>query len=488
MTSITDISNQQGKYGTVKRSVLRNLFISMLTFGLFVGLIFPPFAKFILDTDKAYSPIFISLCVLAGLLVGVFNFFIFRHFVSQELNLIQKGMNHVNVNIADAEVLEEDCVSECTLIITSADIIGDISLSFNSMTHEIFKRLELDGEIKSLNSKLMHSVELKDVSDTILKKIASVMSAKAGLLYGGKTEEMELLSHFGVDISDWITTNLSGHFGPINKALKSGDILSYSQLVGWEWFSQSTPFGSFKPGSILLVPLMAKQQTVGLLVLACDIQKPSPQQKKTLEILRTFAAPYLDNSILHKKITELAAIDDLTNILNRRFGMRRLKEEYSRSTRHGVPISAVMIDIDHFKDFTDTFGHNAGDAVLRMVASTLRNNLRVEDMVCRYGGEEFLMGLAGAGMNDSAIVAERIRRAIETNHIRWGDKHLSVTISSGIATYPVVRASVCEELITAADKALYAAKEFGRNQVTVNDGTQILRFKELKIDDLAKKE
>ncbi len=84
MTSITDISNQQGKYGTVKRSVLRNLFISMLTFGLFVGLIFPPFAKFILDTDKAYSPIFISLCVLAGLLVGVFNFFIFRHLVSRE--------------------------------------------------------------------------------------------------------------------------------------------------------------------------------------------------------------------------------------------------------------------------------------------------------------------------------------------------------------------------------------------------------------------
>jgi len=477
MTSITDTSKQQGKYGTVKRSVLRNLLTSMLTFGIFVGLIFPPFAKFILDTDKAYSPIFIFLCVLAGLLVGIFNFFIFRLLVSRELNLIQKGMNHVNVNIADAEVLEEDCVSECTLKITSADIIGDISLSFNSMTHEIFKRLELDGEVKTLNSKLMHSVELKDVSDTILNKIASVMNAKAGLLYGGKTEEIQLLSHFGVDKTDGITSILSDQFGPINKALKSGDILSYSQLDGWEWFSQSTPLGNFKPGSILLVPLMAKQQTVGLLVLACDIQEPSPQQKKTIETLRSFAAPYLDNSILHKKITELAAIDDLTNILNRRFGMRRLKEEYSRSTRHGVPISAVMIDIDHFKDFNDTFGHNAGDAVLKMV-----------DMVCRYGGEEFLMGLAGAGMNDSAIVAERIRRAIETNHIRWGDKHLSVTISSGIATYPVVRASVCEELITAADKALYAAKEFGRNQVTVNDGTQILRFNELKIEDLAKKE
>ena len=479
-------SKQQGKYGSVKRSVLRNLLISMLTFGLFVGLIFPPFARFILDTDKAYSPIFISLCILAGLLVGVFNFFIFRHLVSRELKLIQKGMNHVNVNIADAEILEEDCVSECTLKITSADIIGDISLSFNSMTHEIFKRLELDGEIKDLNSKLMHSVELEDVSDTILKKLSPVMNAKAGLLYGGKAEKMRLLSHFGVDKTDGITSIISDQFGPIKKALKSGEILSYSQLNGWKWFSQSTPLGNFNPGSILLVPLMAKQQTVGLVILACGIQEPSPHQKKTLETLRSFAAPYLDNSILHKKITELAAIDDLTNILNRRFGMRRLKEEYSRSARHGVPISAVMIDIDHFKDFNDTFGHNAGDAVLKMVATTLRDSLRAEDMVCRYGGEEFLLGLAGAGMNDSAIVAERIRRAIETNHIRWGEKHLSVTISSGIATYPVVRASVCEELITAADKALYAAKEFGRNQVTINDGAQILRFEELKIGDLDK--
>ena len=378
-------------------------------------------------------------------------------------------------------------ISECTLEITSADIIGDISLSFNGMTHEIFKRLELDGEARILNSNLTHSVELEDVADTILNRMAAVMGAKAGLLYGGKVGEMQLLSHFGVDKTDGITSILADQFGPIEKALKSEDILSYSQLDGWKWFSQSTPLGSFKPGSILLIPLMAKQQPVGLLVLACGIKKPSPQQKKTLETLRSFAAPYLDNSILHKRITELAAIDDLTNILNRRFGMRRLREEYSRASRHGVPISAVMMDIDHFKDFNDTFGHNAGDAVLKMVASTLQDNLRSEDMVCRYGGEEFLMGIAGAGMNDSALISERIRRAIETNHIRWGDKHLSVTISSGIATYPIVRASVCKELITAADKALYAAKEFGRNQVAVNDGAQILRFAELKLGEQEEK-
>jgi len=480
MSFISNASIKQGKYGAVKRSVLRNLLFSMLAFGLFVGLLFPPFAKIVLKTDRAYSLIFISMCVGAGLMVGVFNFLIFRFLVSRELDLIQKGMNHVNVNIADAEVLEDDCASECTLEITSADIIGDIALSFNDMTHEIFKRLELEGETRMLNSKLMLSVELEDVANTILNRLAAVVDAKAGLLYGRKVEEMQLLSHFGVDKSDGITKILAGQFGPIEKALRSGKIHAYTQLDGWEWFSLSTPIGNFKPGSILLIPLMAKQQAVGLVILACGIQPLDSQQEKALETLRSFAAPNLDNSILHKRITELAAIDELTNILNRRFGLRRLKEEYSRSTRHGVPICVVMVDIDHFKDFNDTFGHNAGDAVLKMVASTIRDNLRSEDMVCRYGGEEFLVALAGAGMNDGALITERIRRAIETNRVQWGDKHLSVTISSGIATYPVVRASVCEELITAADQALYAAKEFGRNQVTVNDGNQILRLAELK--------
>jgi len=477
----------QGKYGFVKRSVLRNLLFSMLAFGLFVGLIFPPFARIILQTDRAYSPIFISLCVAAGLLVGVFNFFIFRRTVSRELSLIQKGMNHVNTNIADAEVMDDNCLSECTLKITSADIIGEIALSFNAMTEEIFKRLMLDGETRTLNTNLSHSVELIDVSKTILDRLASVMDAKAGLIYNSREDKLELLTHFGVDNTDTITNVFAARFGPIEKALKLGDILAYSQLDGWEWIGQSTPLGNFKPGSILLIPLLTKKQTVGIVILACGSQKPSPQQMKALETLRSSAAPYLDNSILHMKISELAAIDELTNILNRRFGLRRLKEEFSRSARHGLPLSAVMIDIDHFKDFNDTFGHNAGDAILKMVASTLQENLRAEDMLCRYGGEEFLISLSGAGMNDSAVFTERIRRAIETLRIQWGDQQLSVKISCGVATYPIIRASVCEELITAADKALYAAKEFGRNQTAFNNGEKILRYTELKLGEIKEK-
>lgn len=476
------------KYGNVTRSVLRNLLISMLSFGLAVGLIFPPFARLILNTEEAFSPLFISMCITAGLVVGFANFFIFRVLVSRELTTIQNGMDHINANISAVEVLEQDCLEECTLNVTSADIIGDISLSFNNMAFEIFKRLEMEGETRLLNSQLIHSVELEDVAAIILKRIATVANSKAGILYGSIAERMQLLSRFGIDNSDEVSHFLSKEHGPVEQALSANEIITFIEKDGWEWFSQSTPLGNFRPGSIILIPLVVKQKQVGLIVLANSREPLSRKQIKSLETLRRFAAPYMDNSILHKRISDLAAVDDLTGILNRRFGMRRLKEEFSRATRHGVPISAVMVDIDHFKNFNDTFGHNAGDEVLKMVATTIEKSMRMEDMVCRYGGEEFLIGLTGAGMHDGANIIERIRRTIETEKINWGKKHLAVTISSGIATYPVVRASVCEELVSVADKALYAAKEFGRNQVTVNDGNQVLRYNDLNMSINYKRE
>ncbi len=485
MAAFSENTNKS-EYGHIKRSVLKNLLFSMLTFGLVVGLIFPPFARAVLGTEKAYSAIFVSMCIMAGLLVGAMNFVIFRIIVSRELKRVQTGMHHVNQNITMANVLEDGCENQCLLDVTSADIIGDITISFNEMTTEIFKRLELESETRILNEQLIKSVELEEVAETILQRMSQVVSAKGGLLYGGSIEKMDLLADIGIDKNGNVPHSMEGEFGPINQAINAGGIMTYAQMDGWDWLSQSTPLGTFKPRSILLVPLIAKQRTVGLIILACGLEKPGKKQYKKLEALRSFAAPFLDNAMLHQKITELAAIDDLTMILNRRFGLRRMREEFSRATRHGGAMSAVMIDIDHFKKFNDTFGHDAGDLVLKTAASILSSNLRSEDMVCRYGGEEFLIVLAGAGMNDGAILAERIRRSIETTEVNWVEKKLSITISIGIATYPVARASVCEELITFADKSLFAAKEFGRNQVAVFNGEEAVPFSSLEIGDVAR--
>ena len=467
---------------TPKRSILRNLFFSMLAFGLAVGLVFPPFARIVLNTEKAFSILFISMCVGAGLIVGLANYMIFNTVVTKELSIIQNSMDHINANISEIEVMESNCLDQCTLEVKSADIIGDISQSFNYMAFEIFKRLELEGNTRNMNALLMQSNEVEDVAKSVLLTMSEIVKAKAGLLYGGSADEMQLFARFGIDSNSVNKILYPEAYGPVEKSIGSGEIIHYTQIDGWEWFSQSTPLGNFKPGSILIIPLMAKNKPVGLILYACGNDPLSEEQNQSIQSMCDFAAPNLDNAILHKRISDLAAIDELTGILNRRFGMRRLKEEFSRASRHGAPVSAVMMDIDHFKNFNDTFGHNAGDVVLKMVAKTIQDNLRMEDMVCRYGGEEFLVGLSGAGMNDSAVIIERIRRAIETSQINWGGNQLNVTISCGIATYPIVRASVCEELITAADQALYAAKDLGRNLVAIHDGNTYLRFSELNIN------
>jgi two-component system cell cycle response regulator len=169
----------------------------------------------------------------------------------------------------------------------------------------------------------------------------------------------------------------------------------------------------------------------------------------------------------------LAAIDDLTKLLNRRFGMRRLGEEFSRAARHGVPVSVIMLDIDHFKEFNDTYGHDAGDAVLRAVGRVLEGSVRAGDVVCRYGGEELMVVAPGTGGDDAGKLAERLRRLVETMPVVWRDQSLTVTVSLGTATWPIVRASFPEEMVTYADEALYHAKRSGRNRVSVHQGKEV---------------
>jgi len=460
---------------SVKRSVFRNLFFAMIAFGILVGLIFPPFAKIVLNSDRALSIEFFAMCVAAGFLVGLVNFTLFRMVVSRDLARVVAGMKHVLEGVAAAENTGSGCTKGCKLEVTSNDAIGEIESSFNDMTEAIARRLALEESTRSLHTGLAASVELEDVSKIILSSMAQIRGAKAALLYGDTGEALELVAEFGIDRNDQLPKKIYRESGPLHQSLESGKVLSLSPLQdGLEWIEQSTPLGRFRPKCILAVPLMTKGRAVGLGLMACNTDELPFDQMQILDSLRTQGAPYLQSAILHKKIKDLAAIDDLTLILNRRFGLRRLQEEFSRSVRHGVPLSVLMMDVDHFKNFNDTFGHNAGDAVLKMVSAEIESTIRSGDVVCRYGGEEFMVVAPGTGLNDAVKLGERLRRMIETTPIRYDTQSLSVTISMGVATWPMARVSISEELVTAADNALYFAKQSGRNQVAANWGEQML--------------
>ncbi len=167
--------------------------------------------------------------------------------------------------------------------------------------------------------------------------------------------------------------------------------------------------------------------------------------------------------MLHRD-RELAMTDDLTGLFNRRTIFERLREEMDRARRYATSISCIMMDLDHFKRINDTYGHLAGDEVLRAAASIARQNKRVPDVVGRYGGEEFLMLLPETGRTGARIVAERVRESIEDTLVEYDDSRIRITASLGVATAHNDEKLSGDELLQRADNALYEAKNRGRNR------------------------
>jgi diguanylate cyclase (GGDEF)-like protein/PAS domain S-box-containing protein len=163
----------------------------------------------------------------------------------------------------------------------------------------------------------------------------------------------------------------------------------------------------------------------------------------------------------NNKLTELASVDSLTQLRNRRAFEERLEDETRRWRRHGGDVSLVLLDIDHFKPYNDTFGHPRGDGVLRAMGRLLRLSLRATDFAARYGGEEFAIILPNTDRAGSLVVAEQLRRTIED--ASWDDR--AITASIGVATLGG-EITTAEELVDFADRALYRSKQGGRNQVT----------------------
>jgi two-component system, cell cycle response regulator len=169
-------------------------------------------------------------------------------------------------------------------------------------------------------------------------------------------------------------------------------------------------------------------------------------------------------SVANRKLHEAALSDVLTGLPNRRYAFQRIDEEWSEAARHARSLACIMIDIDHFKKVNDVYGHDVGDAVLRETAAVIRHALRRSDVVCRIGGEEFLVICPSTAAAPATHVAERIREEVAKRVIRFQDFEGQVTISLGVA---VRRNDMNDpsELLKAADQAVYAAKRDGRNRV-----------------------
>ena len=192
-----------------------------------------------------------------------------------------------------------------------------------------------------------------------------------------------------------------------------------------------------------------------------------------IAIMMSFALSFLAKYLIKSRDFEyqykLATIDGLTELYNHRYFQDALRSMIEISKRYEQPFSLIITDIDFFKNFNDTYGHQSGDAVLRQVAQTLKKNSRSTDIVCRYGGEEMSILLPNTSAEEALFNAERIRKAVEEKSFELNSTETGkVTISVGVATYPN-NAETPQELIEYADRGLYYAKEHGRNQVKLLD-------------------
>ncbi len=206
--------------------------------------------------------------------------------------------------------------------------------------------------------------------------------------------------------------------------------------------------------------LKDKKKIIGHLLMT-DV---SEKDREIVSILGNQYVLALRRVNLYAEIERIAITDNLTETYTRRYALERFQEEVKRSQSRKLKLSFLMIDVDHFKKFNDTYGHLTGDKILRGIAEIIKGSIREIDIAGRFGGEEFCVVLPDTDREGARFAAERIRQAAERATIKAYDANVQVTLSVGVATFPDDGKS-SGELIEKADQALYRAKKLGRNQV-----------------------
>ncbi|HNY10954.1 MAG TPA: diguanylate cyclase [Candidatus Wallbacteria bacterium] len=360
--------------------------------------------------------------------------------------------------------------------ISRGDEIGDLASEFNKM------RGKLEDYDKSLKRRMFEVSTLYEVSRSmnflnnkeqlltiILTKTIDALNSEKGSIMLYNAEECMLACEMAVGYPGMFQKRVkfapgqgkAGEAFSKGEAIISNDIQRDSSFVRTE----ETKNSDSVTRNLMCIPMKSKDEVIGVInVVNKKGGEDFNEYDRALAMsLATQAAMTIDNARLY----ELSITDGMTKLFIHRYFQIRLEEEMKRSVRYGKPVSLVMTDIDHFKKFNDTYGHQIGDMVLIKVADIMRETIRNEiDIACRYGGEEFAVIAPQTGPDDARRMAERLRDAIERAALAGPNgKTLKITISLGVSTYPNDTQEK-KDLIMKSDAALYYSKEHGRNRLT----------------------
>ncbi|MFC1843807.1 diguanylate cyclase [Thermodesulfobacteriota bacterium] len=345
--------------------------------------------------------------------------------------------------IARHSFIEQEQAEE-KIIQQSIDLQGRNSelLLLNDVAKVLSKSMDLETLLPLVLEKVVNSLPVIN-----LKKKGGIM------LVDG--EKMKLAAHLGHDDSFMkLHEDITIHDCLCGLAVRSGEIIFSGNSN--DDSRHTICEGDIQPHGHIIVPIKSAHKVVGVFFLYLPADTEVGEfNGSLLESIASQIGMAIDNARLYGEAKKMALHDSLTGLANRRLMFISLKQAVKLAERYGKPLCVAMFDIDFFKKFNDTRGHDAGDKLLAKVADKITMSIRESDLVARYGGEEFLLILPESGLSPSRLTVDRIRKNIEET--------LEVTVSAGVALYE--KGSSIEDLIKAADEALYKAKENGRNRV-----------------------
>jgi len=350
---------------------------------------------------------------------------------------------------------------------------GRLGEAFNRMTTELRRNMSqleqsqenLRESLERVGDTLVSTLNLEGLVQVVLETAVVTLHARAGVVLYGAPDDLQLVAEQGLhEVGLVAPTGITPGAGVLGRVLASGE--GVRGTIG------SGP-AELKPvatepaeGDILATPLRSMGEVIGVLALyGRDSGRPfDATDDDALRTLAGQAGAAIDNVALHREAERLSTTDGLTGLWNFRYLSSSLAREIERSTRFQRPLAVLMLDLDHFKQVNDTYGHARGDSVLREVALRVQEQIREVDTFARYGGEEFVVVLPETSVEGAAQLADRICDAVRREPFRHdGEAPLDITVSVGGAAYPE-HGSSAATLMRAADKALYVAKSEGRDR------------------------
>ncbi len=341
-------------------------------------------------------------------------------------------------------------------------------VSLREKNYELAHKVRELAIINEVSQAVSYMGDLDKTIDAILSRGVQVLNAERGSLFLLDDKYEELIEHvavFGVEgeivIDEKLREQFKGGKGIAGEVFNSGK----PRLIQNVRKDKSFAFRDEdreRIRSIVCVPLMIKDNAIGVMNIVNRREGSfSDEDLQTALTMANQAAVVIEKS----RLFNLATIDGLTGLVVHRHFQAKMEEEFRRARRYSKPLAYMMTDIDHFKKFNDTWGHQTGDMVLREVAKIVRDSARDTDIAARYGGEEFGVILPETDYEGAMLLAERLRARVENAVFKGPQGDLKVTLSVGVSTMPRLQPETALELIKFADDALYICKRNGRNRV-----------------------